>query len=79
MVFPFIGDRCASDLISHRYPLCSIWEGLNFELVDDIFYVLDAYCHPRILMGRYALLWMGAAVIQDPVSTQSSIVFQCSN
>lgn len=51
----------------------------NNGYLDDIFDVLDAYCHPCILMGRYALLWMGAAVIQDPVSTQSSIVFQCSN
>jgi hypothetical protein len=36
--------------------------------LDDVFDVLDAHRHPCILMGRFALLWMGAAVFQDPVS-----------
>ncbi len=38
--------------------------------LDDVFDVLDAHGHPCILIGRYALLWMGAAVVQDSVSTQ---------
>jgi len=29
--------------------------------------------HPLILFGRYALLWMGAAVLQDSASAQFRI------
>jgi hypothetical protein len=36
--------------------------------LNDVFDVLDAHRHQCILMGRFALLWMGAAVVQDPVS-----------
>ena len=36
--------------------------------LDDIFDVLDAHQHPCIVMGRSALLWMGAGVLQSSVS-----------
>jgi hypothetical protein len=36
--------------------------------LDDVFDVLDAHRHPCILMGRYALRWMGVEVCQDHVS-----------
>ena len=36
--------------------------------LDDVFDVLDAHQHPCIVMGRSALLWMGAAVSQSSVS-----------
>jgi hypothetical protein len=36
--------------------------------LDDVFEVLDAHCHPCIMIGHFALLWMGAAVMQDHVS-----------
>jgi hypothetical protein len=39
---------------------------------DNVFDVLDAHCHPCIMIGRFALLWMGAAVMQDPVSCSES-------
>jgi hypothetical protein len=36
--------------------------------LDDIFDVLDTHQHPCIVMGRSALLWMGAGVLQSSVS-----------
>ncbi|KAF8800289.1 hypothetical protein BYT27DRAFT_7236138 [Phlegmacium glaucopus] len=33
--------------------------------LNDVFDVLDAHQHPCIVMGRSALLWMGAAVLQS--------------
>ena len=43
--------------------------------LDDIFDVLDAHQHPCIVMGRSALLWMGAGVLQSSVSV--NIVKYC--
>ena len=40
--------------------------------LDDVFDVLDAHRHPCILLGRFALLWMGAAVFQESVSCTHS-------
>jgi hypothetical protein len=34
----------------------------------DVFDVLDAHCHPCIMLGRFALLWMGVAVFHESVS-----------
>jgi len=39
--------------------------------LDDIFDVLDAHCHPCIMLGRFALLWMGVAVFQESVSVST--------
>jgi len=39
--------------------------------LDDIFDVLDAHCHPCIMLGRFALLWMGVAVFQESVSAHT--------
>jgi len=36
--------------------------------LDDIFDVLDAHQHPCIVMGRSALLCMGAGVLPSSVS-----------
>ena len=36
--------------------------------LDDVFDVLDAHCHPCILMGRFALIWMGVEVFSEQVS-----------
>jgi hypothetical protein len=36
--------------------------------LDDVFEVLDAHCHPCVLMGRFALIWMGAEVWPELVS-----------
>ena len=36
--------------------------------LDDVFDVLDVHQHPCILLGRFALLWMGAAVCPSSVS-----------
>lgn len=36
--------------------------------LDDVFDVLDANHHPCILMGRFALMWMGAEVMPEQVS-----------
>jgi hypothetical protein len=36
--------------------------------LDDVFDVLDANCHPCILMGCFALRWMGAGVLPEQVS-----------
>ena len=36
--------------------------------LDDIFDVFDAHQHPCIVMGRSALLWMGAGVLPSDVS-----------
>ncbi|KAF8814814.1 hypothetical protein BYT27DRAFT_7238728 [Phlegmacium glaucopus] len=33
--------------------------------LDDMFDVLDRHCHPCILLGRWALVWMGTEVIQE--------------
>lgn len=33
--------------------------------LDDVFDVLDAHCHPCILMGRFALIWMGVEVFSE--------------
>jgi len=44
--------------------------------LDDIFDVLDAHQHPCIVLGRSALLWMGAGVLQSSVSV--NILSQCS-
>ena len=44
--------------------------------LNDVLDVLDAHDHPCVLIGRYALLWMGAQVVQDSVSTKSG--FFCS-
>jgi hypothetical protein len=41
--------------------------------LDDIFDVLDAHQHPCIVMGRSALLWMGAAVLPSSVSVSISL------
>ena len=41
---------------------------LNDGYLDDIFDVLDAHCHPCIMLGRFALLWMGVAVFHESVS-----------
>jgi hypothetical protein len=35
--------------------------------LDDVFDVLDAHCHPCVMMGRYALLWMGLEVFAELV------------
>ncbi|KAF8337704.1 hypothetical protein F5887DRAFT_1285016 [Amanita rubescens] len=35
---------------------------LHHGYLDDVFDVLDVHQHPCILLGRFALLWMGAAV-----------------
>lgn len=36
--------------------------------LDDVLDVLDAHCHPCIMMGRYAFLWMGLEVFAEQVS-----------
>ena len=36
--------------------------------LDGVFDVLDAHCHPCIMMGRFALGWMGADVWPEHVS-----------
>ncbi|KAF8224539.1 hypothetical protein L208DRAFT_1511127 [Tricholoma matsutake] len=33
--------------------------------LDDVFDVLDAHCHPCILMGHFALIWMGVEVFSE--------------
>ena len=79
MGFPFV---VGVQVIFKRSNLASAnWEGSSSRMnnngyLDDIFDVLDAYCHPCILMGRYALLWMGAAVTQvrSPVPCSSALI-----
>jgi hypothetical protein len=39
--------------------------------LDHIFDVLDAHRHPCIMLGRFALLWMGVAVLQEHVSVDT--------
>jgi len=36
--------------------------------LDNIFDVLDAHSHPSIIMGRFALGWMGTEVFPEQVS-----------
>ena len=36
--------------------------------LDDVFDVLDVHQHPCIVLGRSALLWMGADVLPSSVS-----------
>ncbi len=35
--------------------------------LDDLFDVLDAKMHPCIIMGRFALKWMGCGVFSEQV------------
>ena len=35
--------------------------------LDDLFNVLDAKMHPCIVMGRFALKWMGCGVFSEQV------------
>ena len=48
--------------------ICFFAMVLKDGYLDDIFDVLDAHCHPCIMLGRLALLWMGVAVFQESVS-----------
>jgi len=36
--------------------------------LDDVFNVLDANKHPFIIMGRFALKWMGCGVFSEEVT-----------
>ncbi len=36
--------------------------------LDDLFNVLDANKHPCIIMGRFALKWMGCGVFSEEVT-----------
>jgi len=47
--------------------------------LDDIFDILDAHCHPCILMGTFALRWMGTGVSPVLVSLSSSRALQRSD
>jgi len=40
--------------------------------LDDVFNVLDANKHPCIIMGRFALKWMGCGVFSEEVSDRYS-------
>ena len=44
--------------------------------LDNVFDVLDAHCHPCILMShfKFALIWMGVEVFLEPVSPHIIIV-----
>ena len=35
--------------------------------LDDVFRILDAFKHPCIIMGRFALKWMGCGVFSEEV------------
>jgi hypothetical protein len=44
--------------------------GMKDGYFDNVFDVLDARCHPCIMIGHFALPWMGAAATQDHASAQ---------
>jgi hypothetical protein len=70
--FPLPPLRLTHFNLLQSSPLLDV--GMQEGYLDDVFDVLDAHCHPCILMGRFALIWMGVEVFSEQVSPQIIIV-----
>jgi len=65
IVFIVLFQSSASLLIGVQIKVVSL------VYLDDIFDVLASHGHPCIMLGRFALLWIGVAVSQESVSVHT--------